>query len=542
MASSFSAPDSRTAAALRPIVLIFPRAEPDWPDARKVQSFPLGPLHVARPLVAMGRTVRIIDQNVVPRVEDVLKTVVDPLWIGFSVIGGHTLVEAIALARRARRLFPGVPLVWGGWNPTLMAHLYEDESAAAIVDIVVRGRGEGPVAQLTERLAAGQSLADVPGISWRDRDGKTVRNPDGAFESIAAAEPLPYHLIEEPSRYIARFGTMTFISSYGCPHRCGFCGIPVGTRTFRPMENAVVVRELERLKRELGIRSVVFLDDNFFTVKDRVLDLARRLIEAELGLDWHSNGRLDQVGPLTDEEFALLARSGCRAINVGYETGSQDVADRVQKDIRVDAIYAVADRFRQSGIRLSINFMVGLPGETPESLVASLETLRSIHARNADLEICWYIYMPAPGTALWTELVATGRLTEPRTLVEHSKFQSIDLEHPWFYRSPKRSIFREWRSAHKAVSFYFFAAFSPEQTIGWLRRRAKRRWDARDFAAPWEWRLFATLDRIKRSVRNRLAALGRTRLFATSTDRRRLLRIASTDPSFALVTGAHRST
>lgn len=526
----------------RTIVLISPRAEPDWPHPEKLQGLPLGCLTVARPLVARGHDVRIVDENVLARAIDAFHEIDRPLWIGFSVIGGYTLVAGMALAKKLRRKYPGVPFVWGGWNPTLMSHLYEDETSASIVDIVVRGRGEQPAVDITDRLIEGRSLADVPGISWREPSGKMVRNSDGSLEPIGSSGALPYHLIEDPSRYILRFGAINFISSYGCPHRCGFCGIPVGTRTFRPMDNVVVVEELARIKKDLRVRSVVFLDDNFFTQKGRVIDLAERMIAAGLELAWHSNGRLDQVGPLSDEELALLVRSGCRSINVGYETGSQEVADAVDKDIRVEDIYAVADKFSRVGLRLSINFMVGLPGETPQSLIESLETLRAIHARHRDLEVCWYIYMPAPGTPLWQKLVDEGKLFEPRTLAEHARFQSLDLEHPWYYKSPDASIFLEWRNEHKAISFYFHAAFSPDNTVEWLRNSALRRWHRRDFGRPFEWRLFLAVDRVKRSVRTMLSRIGRTRLFSRGSDARRMKKIESVDGSFVLVTGIHRGT
>ncbi len=534
--------DARRSPTRRTIVLISPRAEPDWPHPEKVQGLPLACLTLARPLVARGYEVRIVDENVLLRATDAIARIDDPLWIGFSVIGGHTLVSAMALARKLRRLKPGVPLVWGGWNPTLMPHLYEDSSAADIVDIVVRGRGEQPAVDISERLVAGASLADVPGVSWRDGSGRAIRNADSPSESETGSGSLPYELIEEPARYILRFGAINFISSWGCPHRCGFCGIPVGTRSFRPMDNAFVVQELARIKGTLGVRDVVFLDDNFFTQKARVIDLAERLIAARLGITWHSNGRLDQVGPLTEDELALLKHSGCRSMNVGYETGSQEVADGVDKDIRVTDIYGLADTFTRVGLKLSINFMVGLPGETPASLIASLETLRAIHARHPDLEVCWYMYMPAPGTSLWKSLVREGRLFEPKTLLEHSRFQSLDLEHPWFYVSPEPWIFREWRRDHKAISFYFHAAFSPAVTLGWLRNKARARWTQSDLRRPWEWLLFSVFNRLQRAKSNWVAAIGRTRPLARHVDERRRQRTRTNDGTFFLVTGVHRGT
>ena len=147
-----------------------------------------------------------------------------------------------------------------------------------------------------------------------------------------------------------------------------------------------------------------------------------------------------------------------RSINIGYETGEQAVADDVDKDIQVGDVYELARRFAATDLALSLNFMVGLPAEDEGALVRSLETLKAIHALQPDLEVCWYLFMPPPHTPLWHRLVADGRLSEPRSLEEHVALQSLGLEYPWYYRSPPRWVFREWRQRHKAVAWYFFGA------------------------------------------------------------------------------------
>jgi anaerobic magnesium-protoporphyrin IX monomethyl ester cyclase len=537
-------------AASRTIVLISPRAEPDWPDPKKIQGLPLALLTVARPLVAAGFDVEIVDQNVTPRIFDHLRTLAAPLWVGLSVIGGHTLTEALPIARRLRRTWPGSPIVWGGWNPTLMTALYEADSARPYVDVIVRGRGEAPALEISRRLAVGGTFEGIPGVSWRDADGRLRRNPDGAPDDYSGAEMLPYQLVRDPSLYVTRFGVLNYVSSYGCPHRCAFCGIPAATRTFRPIDNDRVVEQLRRLADERAIKTIVFLDDNFFTSKARVLDLSERLIAAGAPVAWHSNGRLDQVGALADSELALLARSGCRSINVGYETGSQEVADLVSKDVRVEDIFGLAERFARSGLGLSINFMVGLPGETPRALVDSLDTLRAIHARNPALEVCWYMFMPAPKTELWEKLVRDGRLREPATLEEHARFQSLDLEHPWYYPSPARSIFREWRAKHKAIAWYFHSAFAPPstaksagfRTLADLRRRwCLWRWEKRFFRVRADWLAAYCLNRVAVAWRHRRARA--SRLGWVHAWRRKHARpTPESESSFLLVTGVQRST
>ena len=236
------------AAVSRTIVLLYPRAEPDWPDPRKLQGLPLAVLTIARPLVAAGYDVRIVDENVTPRPLDELRRLPRPLYVGISCLGGHPIRSGLRLARAAGRLWPGVPRVWGGWNPTLLPHLYEDARVADRVDVVVRGRGERQALAIARRLEAGRDLDGIAGVSWRDAEGRVRRGPEPQLDDPSEAGPLPYDRIEDLSPYVTRHGALNYISSYGCPHRCSFCGIPVVTRTFRPTPTASVVGELRALR------------------------------------------------------------------------------------------------------------------------------------------------------------------------------------------------------------------------------------------------------------------------------------------------------
>lgn len=532
----------------RTIVLIYPRAEPDWPDEDKLLGLPLAVLTVARPLVRAGYDVRIVDENVTRRPVDQLRAMPRPLYVGFSVIGGYTIRAARRLAEVVAELWPGVPRVWGGWNPTLMTHLYEDASASRWVDVLVRGRGEAQALEIAQRLGGGRDLEGVLGVSWRDASGQLRRSPDAPLDDPSRAGPLPYDLIPDFDPYMTRDGVLNYISSYGCPHKCEFCGIPAYTRTFKPLPNEVVVDELV-LARARGIREILFLDDNFFTSKTRVLELAGELEERSTGLRWHSNGRLDQVLALELDELRAVARSGCASINVGYETGDQEVADGIQKEIDVGDVYELARRFHDSGIHLSLNVMVGLPGETADSLVRTLESLHQVFALQPDMDVCWYMFMAAPGTESWRKLRESGHLSEPRSLVEHESLQSLYLEHPWYYESPPRWVFREWRRELKAVAWFFYIGwaagiprFRPlRPAFALLRRWCRWRFAKRRFGLPLEWWIAFQWRRVVVRARWARAALLRRHPFY-GVSRWLAERRPKKSSPFELVTGVHRST
>jgi radical SAM superfamily enzyme YgiQ (UPF0313 family) len=535
----------------RTIVLLYPRAEPDWPDPAKPLGLPLAPLTVARTLVREGYDVRIVDENADLRVPETLRGSPRPLYVGISCIGGGQLRHGMRLARLAARVWPGVPRVWGGWNPTLLPELYERADARRWVDVVVRGRGEATALALARAFERGRDASGIAGVSWWDESGAVHREADAPFEDPTEAELLPYELIPDTSRYIVSRGMVNYVSSYGCPHRCAFCGIPSGTRTFKYIDPPRVVAQLRAIRDRLRVREVLFLDDNFFTQRARVVALAEDLLQQRAELRWHSNGRIEQVAALSDDELARLARSGCASLNVGYETGDQRVADRVHKDTDVSRTPELARRLRAAGIRLSLNFMVGLPGETPESLYESLDTLAGIHAVHPELEVCWYMYMPAPATELWDELIEGGVLTRPRSLAEHARLQPYGLEYPWYYVSPPRDVWRESRTLHKQIAWNFYQAYAASlpskgaraPLARWLRERCKRRHAARRLDADRAWSAAYAWDRARTWTSWSRSAVSRQPWLGPLADLAATRAENGRGGTAALpVTGVHRST
>lgn len=521
--STLPSEPSRSPADARTTLLLYPRCEPDWPDGHKLLGLPLAVLTVARPLVAAGFPVEIVDENIRHRPLDALREMeTPPLFVGISCLGGGQIQGGLTAARAIRRRWKDVPIIWGGWSLTLLPHLWEDDELAQLVSAFVRGRGEGAVLEIAERLLRNEPSFDgVPGVTWRDADGGLIRNEDAELDDPKLAGPLPYHLIKHTDAYITRDRALNYMSSYGCPHRCAFCGIPAGTRTFRAIDNERVVDHLVAASDQLGVSTIVFYDDNFFTSTERVLDLATRLIERGAGLQWFSNGRIEQIARLTDPQLTLLRDSGCRGLNIGYETGDQSVADHAHKDTEVKAILPLVSRLHRVGIHPSLNFMIGLPGESPEQLARSLDTLHAIHAACPTIEVCWYMFMPAPGTPFWKALIEDGTLTEPRTLREHCRLQSLYLEHPWFYESPRADVYRERRHKHKAIAWYFYNAYAaspwpgPARWLFWPLRRLCRLRIARGWLRlRGDWWIAYQLQRLRVRARWTFASLRRTRVGA----------------------------
>ena len=145
-----------------------------------------------------------------------------------ATVSGPQVAPAIALSKAVRERHPDVPIVWGGYFPTL----YPDAALAApYVDVVVRGPGEATLAGLLATLGGtggAPSLASVAGISWKE-SGRVVHNTERPLGPPDALPPLPYELLGDVSRFLqpTYLGRRTAVhqAAIGCRHRCSFCGV-----------------------------------------------------------------------------------------------------------------------------------------------------------------------------------------------------------------------------------------------------------------------------------------------------------------------------
>src|SRR5262249_34961510 len=151
----------------------------------------------------------------------------------------------------------------------------------------------------------------------------------------------------------------------GCPYKCTFCADPLvydSKWTGLPAER--VVEELQSLYRRYAMSEVFFLDDDLFASLKRIQAIAFEFIRARIAFQWKGTARADELCRLPEEFFDTLRVSGCARINIGAESGSQRILDRIKKQYRVDQILTAARRAARAGIALSYSFIAGFPGET----------------------------------------------------------------------------------------------------------------------------------------------------------------------------------
>ncbi len=369
-------------------------------------SPPLGLLHIAAVLEEAGHQVAVIDgiqQYLSP--EQVLEQVEDfgPDWVGISV---HTLSfgRSRELALAIKQRFPGLPVVVGGPDVTARREEYRRDLVRYGFNVAVYGEGELTALEFTEALARGGSLEAVAGLMYAGPEGSVRENPPRPYIEDLDALPAPArHLLADPLAYRPHLFTFrrspwtTMISSRGCPQQCTFCDRSVFGNRYRVRSATSVFAEMKELHERHGVREIFFMDDTFTINRKRVEELCGLLIAADLDLIWTCCARANNM---SRDLLAKMRRAGCWMIHLGIESGDEQVLRRIKKGITLEQVRNVCAWAREVGMNVRGFFILGLPGDTPETIRRTIALAKSLPLYTVNFCITFLL----PGT----ELTATA--------------------------------------------------------------------------------------------------------------------------------------
>ncbi len=324
-----------------------------------------------------------------------------------------TVPEALRAAKIAKRTVPGAKVVLGGVHPTLdPAGVLDD----ANVDYVIRGEGEEALASLSAALDSGLDPRGADGLSYR-MDSMVVIKRKARLIADLDSLPMPDYLAFPVERYIEHnrhlrgIRGISMIASRGCPFQCTFCAVhQTMGRKWRIKSPQRVIDELVLLKECHQLEGIWFKDSIFNLDRRWVKEFCRLMIEHRVEIAWQALTRIDLI---EEEELQLMKRAGLTQLHLGIESGSPKSLVRLKKGITVATIkekVALAKRY----VNVFGFFMIGIPGENETDVRQTFELAKSLDLDRWN----WSIYSPLPGSALYEDLVAEGKI-EPYRLDYH---------------------------------------------------------------------------------------------------------------------------
>ncbi len=372
---------------------------------------PLGLLSIAAYLRERGRAVELVDFYAYPRsIRDFRERLlrIRPHWLGVSCTTS-TFNGGIMLARIAREVLPEVRIVFGGPHVSALREVIIDRYP--VIDAVVAGEGEETFSRL---LSQGiESAPGIPGLVCRDADGRACFT--GFRREHLEMDLLPYPAYDGLKSYPGRYSATIFnyprgpgasiVSSRGCPYACSYCDRSVFGRSFRYNSAEYLHDHMLHLRESYGVRHLTFYDDQFTFNRERVVELCRRLIKRPAGMTFNCAVRAEHVD---GELLHLMKRAGCWMVSLGIETGDPGLLARHRRGAGPERLADCIALIKAAGLRAKGLFMMGLPGETEESIMRTREYVFSLPLDDLNLTK----FTPFPGPPLYAEAGELGTFEE----------------------------------------------------------------------------------------------------------------------------------
>ncbi len=331
-----------------------------------------------------------------------------PAFIGLSCTTS-TFLDGIRIAKLAKSALPGVRTLFGG--PHVSALREQVLVDFPDVDLVVAGEGEEALSELME--SGGEDPSAIRGLVHRLADGEARFT--GFRERGVVLDSLPFPAYEKLQGYPTDYALPIFsyprapatsaVSSRGCPYSCDYCDRSVFGNTYRFNSAEYMHAHMAYLKQRFGIAHIAFYDDQFTLRRKRVSDFLDLLENKPLGMSYNCVVRAEHV----DEELCVrLKRTGCWMVSLGIETGDQDLMESHNRHVSLDKVAFTIRMMKKAGLRVKGLVMMGLPGETPETIRRTQEYVFSLPVDEFNLAK----FTPFPGAPLYRHIRELGEFDE----------------------------------------------------------------------------------------------------------------------------------
>jgi len=371
-----------------------------------------------------------------------------PRVVGLT--GYTSSVDAASqIAHTLKEQDPDIQTILGGPHVTAVWERTLERFPA--IDYGLLGEGESVAIRLFETLLSGNTPRDVPGVVYRDGSRIVANDRPPLIDDLDALPPPAVELYDgfpaayrPPILHSPKGSAVTLVSSRGCPYRCTFCDRGVFGERYRFHGIDYIIEQIHRFKTDYDISHIIFYDDNFTIDRGHLEALLTAIIDLPFDITFNCDARVD----LVDRELlGLMKRAGAWMINYGIESGDQDILDDLSKKISLDRARRAVRLTFDAGIMVKGLFMIGVPGETEQSLAA---TRRLVEELPFDF-VNFSKYTPYPGCEdyktikkhgefeeTWELMNAVNLVFVPNTITRDTLEKASSEIMAVFYKNPRR--------------------------------------------------------------------------------------------------------
>ena len=369
--------------------------------------------------------------------------------LSFDVFGFGTICSSypltIRIAREVKAVHPESRIVLGGPQASVVD--VSTLSTFGFIDYIVRGEAEETLPRLLESLDGGSSCASIQGITFRSGES-VVRNQNAPVIQDLDSLPLPaFHLYD----HIASCTYVPLEHGRGCPFACSFCSTnDFFRRRFRLKSPECVIGQMKLIETTYSVNQFDLIHDMFTVDRSRVVEFCEALRDSAESFYWTCSARTDCID---DELIALMARSGCRGVFFGVDSGSDRIQNDINKHLDLSEALSRVKCTSKHKMSTSVSLIVGFPEETKDDLRATVNFLaESLRFSNAEPQ--FHLLAPLAETPLTTryadKLIFDGMFSDISYQGWHQDRADLELirSHmtifPNFYAVPTKWLDRRY--------------------------------------------------------------------------------------------------
>ncbi|MCP5003430.1 MAG: radical SAM protein, partial [Planctomycetes bacterium] len=383
---------------------------------------PLGLLSLAAWVEKTGHEAYVHDCYAFPNQDDKVFDYVKNIsldYVGFSTTTSSFL-DAVRIAKKIKELNNSLKIIFGGVHiSTLGERLMRDYP---VIDFGVIGEGEKTLEAMMKNSADG--FNHIPGLLLRDSDHIIATRPRSINE-LLDLDDLPFPAYDKLDGFPAIYKlpifnypkapNTTVVSSRGCPYSCSYCDRTVFQRTFRFNSPEYMFDLVKHLNQKYGIRHINYYDDLFTLKRDRVETFCELMISSGLGVTFNCAARAEHIDL---KLLKLMKKAGCWMMSLGIETGDPELLKLHRSNSDLEMIRKKVVMIRKAGIRTKGLFMMGLPGESEESIDKTINYALSLPLSDVNMAK----FTPFPGAPLYKDIKKYGSFDENWELMNCTNF------------------------------------------------------------------------------------------------------------------------